>query len=88
MLRDIKETYQDRLREGLPPHLAAHFLGTGNTQWELFGQFAEFGGVEPLNPIVKKLFEASFLSRKPRLMEYKDINYRLIGKDNFCVLEN
>ena len=48
MLRDIEETYEDRLREGHPPHLVGHYLGTGNTQWELFGQFAEFGGVEPL----------------------------------------
>ena len=86
MLRDIEHTYQDRLREGLPPHLAGHYLG--NAQWELFRQFADLGGIEPLDPVIEKLLEESFLNREHQLMDYKNINYRLIGKDNFCVLKN
>ena len=85
MLKDIEETYQCRLREGLPPHKAGHYLG--DTQWELSQQIAELGGVEPLDPVIEMLYNETRQKRVRYLMDYKSTNYRVVSKDSFCVVE-
>ena len=85
MLRDVEETYQDRLREGLPPHKAGHYLGS--IQWDLFQQFAELGGVEPLEPVIEMLYKDAQHRRVHQLMDYKHLNYRIVSKDSFCLAE-
>lgn len=86
MIKSDEETYQRRLREGLPPHKAGHFLGPA--QWDLYGQLADLGGNERLAPVNEMLYNESGIGRKNNLMLYKKANFLVLGKDKFARLED
>ena len=85
MMDDVETTYQKRLREGLPPHLAGHCLD--ERQWELFGEFASFAGVQPLHPVIEKIYNAASHGREHELMLYRSREYRILSTDSYCLVE-
>ena len=86
MIKNVEETYQQRLQEGLPPHKAGHYLGPA--QWDLHRELAILGGNEPLAPVIEMLYNESGTGRKNNLMHYKKANYVVLGKDKFARLED
>lgn len=86
MITSNEETYQGRLRQGLPPHKAGHHLGS--VQWDFHRELAELGGSDPLDPFFEMLYNESASGRKDNLMKYKKANYRLLGRDKFVRLED
>ena len=54
MIRNDEETDQQRLREGLPPHLAGHFLG--EAQWDFYQELADLGGSEVIIPETEVIY--------------------------------
>ena len=86
MIKSDEETYQKRLRQGLPPHRAGHHLGPA--QWDLYRELAVLGGNEPLDPLYEMLYNESAIGRKNNLMNYKKANFIVLGKDKFARLED
>ena len=85
MLDDVEQTYQSRLREGLPPHLAGHYLE--EKQWELFGEFASFAGVKPLDPVIEQLYNVASHEREHKLMVYRSREYKILSTNSYCLVE-
>lgn len=86
MIKNDEETFQRKLREGLPPHKAGHFLGPA--QWDLYRELAILGGNEPLAPVNEMLYNESGIGRKNNLMHYKKANYVVLGEDKFARVED
>ncbi len=72
MIRSDEETYQQRLQEGLPPHLAGHFLG--DTQWDFYRELADLGGSELVSPESKIIYGEWEKLRTRDVMNYKHTN--------------
>lgn len=85
MIKSDEETYQRKLREGLPPHKAGHYLGPA--QWDFHRELAVMGGNEPLAPVNEMLYNESGIGRKNNLMHYKKANFVVTGRDAFTRLE-
>ena len=83
MIRHEEEVYQERLQQGMQPHIAGHYLGSA--QWDMIELMATLGGSEPLAPVIKMLYEEVSRMRKYRLMEYKAINYTVLDKDKWAL---
>ena len=81
MIKDIDETYQQRLKAGLPPHRASHYLGP--TQWDLHKQIAALGGLEPLDPVLEMVYTECSKDRGNNLMHYKKDNYVILSRDKW-----
>lgn len=86
MIKSVEETYQGRLRQGLPPHKAGHQLGSA--QWDFYRELAALGGNDPLEPFYEMLYNESAKGRKDNLMNYKKANFVVLGKDKFDRLED
>ena len=86
MIASDEDTYQRRLRQGLPPHKAGHFLGPA--QFEFYRELAALGGNEPLGPLYELLYRESAVGRRDNLIHYKKSNYIVLGKDKFARLED
>lgn len=86
MIKSDRDTYQQRLQQGLPPHKAGHQLGP--IQWDFYRELAELGGNEPLEPIYEMLYNESGKGRKNDLMNYKKANFVVLGKDQFTRVED
>ena len=74
MIVSDEETYQQRLREGLPPHLAGHFLGAGDTHWDFYREMADLGGSELVSPESKVIYGEWMKLRTNDVMNYKHTN--------------
>ena len=72
MITDDEESYQLRLRQGLPPHLAGHHLGVA--QWDFYRELAQLGGSEYLNPEIEIIYSEWEKLRCADVMNYKHTN--------------
>ena len=81
MIDDIEETYQSRLREGFPPHRAAHFLG--EKRWELNDQFVLSGGLKPPPPVTRLIFDKVAFHRAHHVLEYRDASIQVLSETEF-----
>ena len=81
MIDDVEETYQSRLREGFPPHRAAHFLG--EKRWELNDQFVSLGGLKSPPPVVKLIYNKVMFHRAHHVLEYRDASILVLSDTEF-----
>lgn len=72
MVRNDEETFQQRLREGLPHHLAGHFLG--DAQWDFYQELADLGGSELMSPETEVIYGEWEKLRTRDVMNYKHTN--------------
>ena len=72
MIKNDEEAYQQRLREGLPPHLAGHFLG--DAQWDFYQELADLGGSELMSPETEIIYREWEKLRSRDVMNYKHTN--------------
>ena len=83
MLQEIEDIYKSRLEEGLSAQRAGHYLQ--EKQWELYDQFALLGGLKPMPPVIKKLYDVVIQSRTNRIRDFRNINYQIIGEECFLL---
>ena len=81
MIRDDEEGYQELLCQGLPPEKAGHNLCAD--QWVLRDCLAKLGHNEPLLPVYQMIYEDVHQERHLGMNRYKDIEYRVLGKDKW-----
>lgn len=72
MVRNDEETFQQRLREGLPHHLAGHFLG--DAQWDFYQELTDLGGSELMSPETEVIYGEWEKLRTRDVMNYKHTN--------------
>ncbi len=84
MLKDEKDFYQERLRQGLPPDKAGHFLGP--LQWEMLDLLAELGGLEPVPHSIRELTDYSEEKREFDFMNFRGMNYQVIDNERWKIL--
>ena len=82
MLKDEEDWYQSRLRSGIPPHNAGHYLGSA--QWNMIYLLAELAGNEPQVPVMESLYEEVSRERADNLMRYKDNDYMILDKERWA----
>ena len=78
MVRDTEDWYRKRLRDGLPPHLAAHYLG-GTVQFDFYDELADLGGSERLPPVKKQLYLECSKRMTSDLMHYKESEFEVLN---------
>ncbi len=81
MIQEIEDIYKSRLEEGLSAQKAGHYLQ--EKQWELYDQFASLGGLKPMPPVIKKLYNTVCQIRKHQIMDFRENNYQVDGEDSF-----
>ena len=77
MIEDDERIYQDRLKQGIPPQIAAHCLGP--IQWDLLDLIADQSGLEPLAPAIKSLSDTTTQLRYEDLLHFRERNYKVIN---------
>ncbi len=85
MLEVVEKAYQQRLDEGIPPQLAGHYIE--EIQWDLFREFAEFGGVKPLDDVVKEMYDVATYNRMYKLLEYRNNEYEVVNESTYRLVE-
>lgn len=83
MLQDEDKRYQERLQQGLTPHLAGHFFGSSHG--EMIDQMAHLAGSKPQEPVLKILYDDVQCERNKNLMQYKSINYTILDKNTWAL---
>ena len=87
MIKCDEDTYQHRLRQGIPPHLAGHFLGA--VQWDFYRELAELGGSERLSPETETIYCEWEKLRCADVMNYKYTNVAFDGRNySFVMADN
>lgn len=69
MVQQCHDDYTQRLAHGMPPQYA-HFMGP--LQWGFYEQLANMGGVSPLNPTIKKIYDIVSFRRVRDIDTYRD----------------
>lgn len=85
MIQDSDQEYQSRLEEGLPPHYAHRM---GSKQWAFFNELAHLGGSEPLNPVIRMLYDEAAKGRRYNLTTYRSKNYKILSKEKWIEINN
>lgn len=80
MERDSEDSFQKRLKLGLSKR-KAHYLGPH--QWGYMQELAELGGLEGLDPVLEKLYEANGAERLRDLVNYKDVEYEILDRETW-----
>ena len=78
MIKEDEEIYQERLKQGLSPHIAAH--GLGPIQWEMLDSIAERGDMKKLDPAIKSLYDEIDRERRTNYIEFRKKNYTILNK--------
>lgn len=85
MIKDDEDWYRGRLKAGLPPHKAGHYLGTA--QWDMIDLFAKMGGSSPLAPVMEMLYNETACQRNDNLMQYKNNQYLIVDNEKWTQKE-
>ncbi|XP_058836358.1 senecionine N-oxygenase-like [Topomyia yanbarensis] len=84
MLRDMEADIEERRRRGLPKK-SMHKL-EGDLQPRYYDDLAKTAQVEPLKPIVMKLFDECMRRRAEDLLNYRNDKFVVTGDGHFRVL--
>lgn len=71
---------EDRLRRGVPQR---HLLRLEREQWGYCHALACAANVNPINPVVRSLYEEVWRQRREHPLLYRGINYRLLSEDEW-----
>ncbi|XP_058446206.1 senecionine N-oxygenase-like [Malaya genurostris] len=84
MLRDMEVDVEERRNRGMPKKFM-HKL-EGNLQPRYYEDLAQTAQIEPLKPIVMKLYDECMRRRAEDLLHYRDDRFEVIDDENFNVL--
>lgn len=76
--------YRERLEKGFPLH-HAHRLGP--LQWDFYRELAEMSGRQPLDPVLQMLYEETSEKRTTDLTNYKNAEFKIIGRDKWTRID-
>ncbi|XP_055591320.1 uncharacterized protein LOC129743361 [Uranotaenia lowii] len=85
MLTDTAADEEERISKGLMGKFA-HMLA-GDMQQRYYDALASTADVEPLKPVLTKLYAVSIAEKKEDIMNYRKHKYRIVDDENFIKIE-
>ena len=86
MLSEEEKEFKEKMSKWDNKTHYAHFLGP--QQWDYNNELAKFAKCEPMHPIVKDLYEYTWIFRVNDLMGYKDKEFKATSNSTWVELES
>lgn len=84
MLEDTENEMNERWRKGYPKN-KAHYMGPDQNQY--YQDLAQIGGIEPLKPVITKLYKQTSRRFNSDVRHFREDVYRIIDDDNFIKIK-
>ncbi|XP_055626203.1 senecionine N-oxygenase-like [Toxorhynchites rutilus septentrionalis] len=85
MLREMEADIEDRRRRGLPKQWTHKLVG--DLQPKYYNDLAATAGVEPMKPVVMKIFDQCMARRAESLLHYRNDKFEVIDDGEFRLLK-
>lgn len=82
MLTDTKREMEENRDKGMKES-TAHFLGS--FQGRYYNDLASLAGIEPIKPVMLKIYQESHRTKEDDFMSYQDYNFTVVDDENFEV---
>lgn len=85
MMEDTDRDMEERWARGLKKH-QAHFMGR-DIQEKYYADLATTAEIEPLKPVISKMFNKSLCSLIHDLTNFRNDSFQVIDDDNFIIIK-